>query len=310
MSSFALLAGGAGVASVLLYVSLLTGTIAAYILAYLAQLPLFLIGLWVGTGGVLIAGLTATVIAATFGGLMFATTYLIANAMPVLFMTRQALLSRGDGRGGIEWYPSGLLVAWLAGLVAAAFVTLTLALTPISGGFEGMLRQLIERGLRELGRYDPTGMPIEHAAYMIVQFFPGVVAASWLVMVAINGSLAQGLLVRFGRNRRPSPDLAALELPGWLPGAAAICGIGAMMPGLAGFVGRNLILIIGATFAFAGLAVIHAFARRWGNRLLWLTAVYVFIFLFGWPLLFVALLGAIEPWANLRKRFSGGPPQS
>ena len=33
---------------------------------------------------------------------------------------------------------------------------------------------------------------------------PGVVAASWMVTTVANAALAQGLLVRFGANWRPS----------------------------------------------------------------------------------------------------------
>ena len=42
---------------------------------------------------------------------------------------------------------------------------------------------------------------------------PGIVAASWMIMLVANGALAQGVLARFGANWRPSPDLAGLGLP-------------------------------------------------------------------------------------------------
>ena len=107
-------------------------------------------------------------------------------------------------------------------------------------------------------------------------------------------------------SRCPSPDIASLQLPQGLPIFAAICGLGAFMPGLAGFLGVNLAIILAGAFAFAGLAVVHTVARRWPNRRLWLIAVYVFVLVFGWPVLSLALLGLADPWLNLRRRLGGG----
>ena len=48
------------------------------------------------------------------------------NVAPVILLVRQALLARTATAGAIEWYPPGLLAAWLTGLgltaIAAAFL--------------------------------------------------------------------------------------------------------------------------------------------------------------------------------------------
>jgi hypothetical protein len=89
-------------------------------------------------------------------------------------------------------------------------------------------------------------------------------------------------------------------------GATAIAAIGGFLPGTAGFIGGNLVLMAVLAYALAGLAVIHAFAARSPNRRLVLVATYGAVFIFGWPAVLIALLGAAEPWLNLRRRARGG----
>src|SRR5579864_5431497 len=121
MPSFALAAAGAGLLSAVLHASLLTGSLGSLIFAYLAQLPLFLIGLWVGVGGVALGGAVAVVALALAGGVTFAAAYFLINALPTGLMTWLAQLNRRTQEGGIEWFPAGALVTVLAGLGVAAF---------------------------------------------------------------------------------------------------------------------------------------------------------------------------------------------
>lgn len=299
---------GAGALSALLYATLLTGSFGAFILAYLAQLPLFLIGLWAGTTAALVACAAAVVVAAGIGGVFFGITFLAVNALPAAVVVRQALLSRADGAGGIEWYPPGMLVAWVTGMVMTAFLIIALLLAGTEGGLKGYVQDMLTASLKAVGPPPGEGMSVTKVADALASWFPGIVAISWLIMVAVNGVLAQGLAVRFGLNQRPSPDMATLDLPFWIVPAAALSGVAAVLPGLTGFIGGNLALILIVPFVFAGLAVVHAVARGWNHRTMLLILVYLLIFIFGWPVLIVALLGLIEPWVRLRERFSRPPP--
>jgi hypothetical protein len=133
-----------------------------------------------------------------------------------------------------------------------------------------------------------------------------MVAGSWIGMIIVNAALAQALLVRLRRNLRPSPAMTEIDLPNWMLPALAICVLGAFMPGYAGFIGGNLTLIFFIGYALAGLGVIHALLARLPNRSGLLGVTYVFMFLFGWPLIIAALLGVAEPWLKLRRRAAGG----
>jgi uncharacterized protein YybS (DUF2232 family) len=57
-------------------------------------------------------------------------------------------------------------------------------------------------------------------------------------------------------------------------------------------------------FCLAGLAVIHALARRLSRPAIPLVTFYVLVGVFGWPLLLVALLGVLESSLGLRRRLA------
>jgi hypothetical protein len=300
----------AGATSAALYSALLTGPLGlttplgfgALIVPYFAQIPLFAIGLWLGVAGAALAAALAVVVLLALGGIVFALVFLVVNAAPVVFMTHQALLNRADAHGGVEWYPAGALLTWIIAIASIGFAVLTVYFIDEPGG----LKAIIADGIRLSVRFEGAPDAVTAASEGIANIFPGIVALSWIVMVVLNAAIAQALVTHFGVNRRPAPDIASLQLPQGLPIFAAICGLGAFMPGLAGFLGVNLAIIFAGAFAFAGLAVVHTVARRWPNRRLWLIAVYVFVLIFGWPVLALALLGLADPWLNLRRRLGGG----
>ncbi len=307
MSSLALAAAGAGVLSAVLHATLLTGSLGAIIFAYLAQLPLFLVGLWMGVGGAVLAGAVAVAALAVAGGFTFAAAYLLINALPASVMTWLAQLNRPSPDGGVEWFPAGALATVLVGLGVAAFLGFYTLLLGEPGGAEGVLGRMIADGFRLLAGPDVDGDTVTAAATAIARIFPGIVTGSWLIMILANGVLAQGLLARFRRNIRPAPAMADIDLPPWLRTALAIALIGAVLPGHAGFLGTNIALILALAYALAGLGVVHALLRHSPHRGALLSVTYGFMFVFGWPVLIAALLGFAEPWLNLRRRAAGGP---
>jgi hypothetical protein len=310
--TLAMIAVVAGAASALVYASLLTGTPAAFLLAYLAQLPLFAAGLWMGTGAAVLASAAGMVVTFLTGGFVFAAIYAVANAAPVLVVVRQALRWRLRADGGVEWYPPGGLVVALLCLAGALFVGISLSLADRPGGLEGTLETFIVDAFRRLR--GPSGLDfpnIEEFAAQIARLFAGIVAVSWLVMTAINGILGQALVAKAGVNRRPTPAMADIDLPAWLTGLTAIFAAGTFADGFGGFVSRNMIVILIAVYALAGLGVAHALVRNLQWRGMALGAVYGALLVFGWPIAVFAVLGLVEPYANLKARApQGAPPNS
>ncbi|HYH22553.1 MAG TPA: DUF2232 domain-containing protein [Azospirillum sp.] len=309
----AALAGGAF--SALLYAAVLFGSVGALILAYLAPLPLLLAGLWLGLRATAIAGGTAAVMVLLATGSVTALVgYAISAAIPAAFVVRQALLARPTAGGGVEWYPPGHLLMGLTGFGIAAFFAAVVWTIGEPGGLEGVLRETLTAMVRTV---TPEGRPAAQPeafgpeALGVARLIPGLVVVSWLLMTIINGALAQGLLMRFSRNRRPPMRITEVELPGWLPLAFALTVAGAaLLPGTVGFLALNVALVLAVPFSFAGLAVVHAFAGRQKARVALLVGFYLFLFLFGWPIVVLVGLGVIEQWIGLRRRWAkAGPDQ-
>ena len=296
---------GCGLAGACLYLAILLGSPGALILVYLTQLPLFLAGLWLGTGAAAVAGLSACAMMLAVGDLTAALLFGVLNAGPVVLLVRQALLARHDADGTVFWYPPGLLVATLTLLVLGGMAAALL----LTGGPNGLQSTLTGIVGQALDRLATQPLPDRDAvAATIAEIVPGTVALSWMMMAVVNGILAQGLLVRFGANWRPSPALATLTLPYWPAILLGVAAAATLIGGTARFIGINVMIALFLPFCLAGLAVLHAAARRFANPVPALIAFYAMSGVFGWPLLAVAVLGLLENWLGLRRRLaaSGG----
>jgi hypothetical protein len=292
----------AGLVSSGLFLALSTGLPGMVLLAYFVQLPLLLAGLSLGLAASVVAAAAAILVCGLIAGAVAAAMFALVQALPAAMVVRQALLSRQDA-GRLEWYPPGLVLAQLTALAVLGITLAFVVLLGHPGGLEGVLAEFLGAALEGLGATDVTvsaGPDLDRWLFL----FPGLMAASWLVMVALNAVLAQLLAVRLGVNRRPTPELSELELPGWLWPAIGVAALLALLgAGGLGFLGRSLLLVLAVPYVFLGLAVVHAFARRVSHRRLALTLFYGAIMLLGWPLVAVLLLGLVEDWAHVRQRF-------
>ena len=124
----------------------------------------------------------------------------------------------------------------------------------------------------------------------------------------VNTVVAQGILVRIGYNKRPSPPYVNLELPVWsswlLVSAAflALAGTGEWE-----YMGRNLAMLLAVPYFFLGLSVFHCLARRVVATTPMLVALYLVIIISMWAALVVAGIGIVEQWFGLRNRFTDTP---
>ncbi|CAK0765805.1 DUF2232 domain-containing protein [Azospirillaceae bacterium] len=311
----ALIAVGCGALSALLYLSVVVGSVGGFIFGYLAPLPLTIAGLALGPFAVILGGVCGTIIVAVInvawldgswlGPFLFAAT----GALPLSFLIRNAMLSRTTPDGSLEWYPPGLLAVMVSGFGVLGFAIALLLTLDEVGGLHGVLTRLLLSIIRQA----PIGaepIPNRHDVIEgLAQILPGAVVASWSVMLVLNGVLAQSVVARFNRCLRPPIRLSDLELPGWTPLAFALSSAGAViLPDDWGFVALNLTLIIALMFLFAGLAVVHAYARNRPTKVLILTLFYISFILLAWPPFAVVGLGVLEQWIGLRRRFSASGP--
>jgi hypothetical protein len=276
-----------------------TGSPSSLILVYLSQLPLFIGGLWLGASVALAAGVTASVMLLAASNITAALMFAAVNVVPVILLVRQALLARTATAGAIEWYPPGLLTAWLTGLGLSAIAVAFL----LFGGpdsLQSAIREMLAPALDRL--FDESAPGRDEFANLLAMITPGLVAASWMAMTLINGVLAQGLLARFGASWRPSPALATLSLPRWFPVLPALATATTALGGTMRFFGINMIIVLAVPFCLAGLAVLHTIAYRFSRPAILLISFYVLAGLLGWPLLLITFLGLIDASLRLRGR--------
>ncbi len=302
-----LIALGGGIVTAALFLSPLYLGQAAAPFIFLAPLPAMLVGLALGFAPAAVAGAAALVIAGLVGGVWGATNLAVASVLPVLLLVQRALLSRPAADGGAEWYPPGLLAAWLTGFGGVLHVVVVLWLSAGQAGARETVRAHVAQMLKAAGfaelltREDGAALTDALAAVL-----PGTAIAGWLLSLIILGVFAQGLLVLMGRNRRPSPEFAMLELPRWMAPAAGAAALGAVAaPGAIGYFAQNLLIILALPFFLTGLAVAHVVSRRWSARPMVLLALYFLLLVIRGPIgLLLTALGVVEQWARFRRRFS------
>jgi hypothetical protein len=242
---------------------LLTGAPIAVVAAYFTALPLFAVGLARGYLMAGVGGITGTTALALLGGFGIAVPFVVAFAGPVVVLVRQALLARTDGSGGTEWYPAGRLALVLAGLALAVMGILLVKAGGSDGGVTGYIEELIRDMFAQMGPQGSAGVSDDMVSTAAI-LLPSTAAASWMVMMAINGTLAQTLLRRRQWNVRPTGDLSAMHVPTAVVLAAAVGGLLFWQnDGWLGAVGSLVVAVVAVIFLFQGLAVVHTVSRSW-----------------------------------------------
>ena len=312
MSRAIVISVGAGLISALFTLSILLGSMGAMILAYLAPLPIFAVGLMLGAPASLIATGAGAIMVALTANWLPALAFVATTGAPCWLIVRQALLSRQTEDGSTEWYPPGLLLLWLAGYILALMGIVAVLAGPFIGGIAGQITAMIN----ELAASDASaqfGVDFTVLASPdVLDFFltvlPGAVGASWLILMVVNASLAQGALSATGRAQRPNPRMADIELPVWASVVliAALAG-GVLFGGFIALVSWTVALTGTAVFMFAGLGLIHAMMAGRPARLPVLIGLYALIAIVAWPVFFVAGLAVLEPWTRLRARLARAP---
>jgi hypothetical protein len=291
---------GAGVAAALLFASVISGSIAAIFLFYLAPLPILIAALgWSHLAG-LIAAASATAIVAALSGVFFVAVAVISfGAWWLGYLTLLARPAANGGGAELEWYPVGRLVLW-----AAAIGTLVvIAAVPNFGtdqeSLQAGLRKSYERILRDQSTID-----------LLVIAVPPAAAVFSTVTNLLNLWLAARIVKISGRLTRPWPNLSALTLPSATSGFLAVAFAAAFMPGLLGILSGACAASLVMALAILGFAVLHSVTRGVSSRTVVLAATYAAAVVLGWPLLLIALVGLAETMFAIRVRIGRrrGPP--
>ena len=281
-----------------LYLSVMGGP--AYILLqYLTQLPLFLVGLGLGFIPTLLSSCVALVVA-LITDVTLGLVFFIGYVGPTLLVTYRALLNRSAEGRVLEWYPAGRM---LAEITIYALLVLFVALIWF-GNQDGGLAGVIERAMTEL--LSDLGNEVAQSTIDVLRRYlfviPGLMGVSWIMMMAVNGALAQWMLASYGRNLRPSPTFREIKVPRWLSYCLILSALLAFWgEGIFAFSGGSITMILMAPFFFQGIGVVHQWSCRSASWKLILVAFYLFIVLLQWPILLVVGLGVADEWINFRR---------
>ncbi len=291
---------GAGAAAALLFASVVSGSIAAIFLFYLAPLPILIAALgWSHVAG-LIAAASATAVVVALSGIFFIAVPVIAfGAWWLGYLALLARPATNGGGGALEWYPAGRLVLW-----AAVIGTLIVAAAVPNFGtdqqsLQAALRKTYERILRDQSLVD-----------VLVVAVPPAAAVFSTIINVLDLWLAARVVKISGRLKRPWPDLAAWTLPTSTPAFLAAAIAGSFLPDLLGVLAGAFAASLLMAFAMLGFAVLHAITRGMNTRALVLAAVYAATVVLGWPVLAMSILGLAEAAFNIRGRVARrrGPP--
>jgi hypothetical protein len=283
---------GAGAAAALLFASVVSGSLAAVFLFYLAPLPIMIAALgWSHMAG-LIAAASATALVAILSGVFLIAVPVIAfGAWWLGYLALLARPATNGGGGALEWYPVGRLVLW-----AAVIGTLIVAAAVPNFGtdqesLQAALRKTYERILRDQALID-----------VLVVAVPPAAAVFSTITNVFNLWLAARVVKISGRLKRPWPDLAALALPASSSALLAAAIAGSFLPDLPGLLSGVFAASLLMAFAILGFAVLHAITRGMRARIVMLTGLYAAAMVLGWPVLAMAFVGLAEAILNIRSR--------
>lgn len=304
----------AGLASALLFASVVSGSMLSVLLFYAAPLPIMIAALgWSHLAG-LVASVVGTLVLAVAlsptTGLIFA----IAVALPAWVLAYLALLGRSEEGQVTDWYPIGTLTA-IAALVGVALgMVAVLALGTDYDSYRAALVSAIETVLRAQAGI-PEGQPLvlpeigdaTRLVSVLQVILPPAVVAVWVLTTLLDLWISARIVRTSGRMVRPWPDLSRLRLPRWSSLATLAALLLAFLPGLPGLVGELALAALGVAFMLQGFAVVHAVTRGQRARPFLLSGLYLACFLLSWLTVGLALLGIADQLLDIRGRINRGP---
>jgi hypothetical protein len=323
MVQFAIVGIGAGVAAALLFASVTSGIWLSVPLFYLAPLPIMIAGLGWSHWAALIASLTGALTLGTVFGVVFLFAFLAGAGIPAWWLGYLAMLARpaaANGAGGqqesaLEWYPPGRLVIWAALLATLVVIVAIPNFGTDAESFRAGLRGALNTVLRaEIAAPAdaPSGMPAR--ADRLIEFLVSAIPLAAAVLATITNLFNLWLAARIvkfsGRLARPWPQLSGLRFPPLLTAALAFAVALSFVDGLLGIVAAIASASLLLAYGLLGFAVLHAITQGLRMRPFLLGLAYAAVFLIGWPILALCLLGLIDTAIDLRGRVARkrGPP--
>jgi uncharacterized membrane protein YuzA (DUF378 family) len=319
MIAVVLIAIAAGVASALMFASIISGALASLLQFYLAPLPLMVAAMGWGPLAALLGGVFATIGLGAMFGASYMGAFALTIALPAWWLGHLALLARPVSNDpqlaniapALDWYPVGRILMW-----SALFATITtfgalLTLGSDAAGIESGLRRGLEIVIGNRMSDSPQGERTR-VLDILISIAPGAATIIAIVTLTFNLWLAAKITAMSGRLRRPWPDLRATMLPrtalAALAAAIALCFAGGLIAVAAQVAASALMML----YAMTGFATLHTLMQTFSGRSFVLGSVYAATVFIGWPLIGMVSLGLADAIFGIRQSYwlRRGPPAS
>ena len=331
---------GAGLVSALLFGVLLKATPLAILLYLVSPLPILIVGLgWsrkAALAAVVTGSLALALVIAPFMGLAYGA-YI---AVPAWWLAYLALLGR-ETPAGLEWYPTGRLLGWIAATAALAFIAIAVLSSPNHAAFDAQLRGLAqtlvqarmpagratvdgrsdatpadrdEAARDEGGRAtaadpaasaqaaDPAEVTRTEMADALARVIPAFATNGLALLLTFYLWASARIVTISGRLPRPWPDIPATAMPRTTLATLAAAILMCFAPGYVGVFGVALVGGFSAAFALQGLAAFHDRSRGRPGRALMLFGMYLILFVTqGIALVALTLFGLADTALDRRR---------
>lgn len=198
--------------------------------------------------------------------------------------------------------------------LAASWLLVTIILT---FGMEqhpySLLLESLSQGMDEaIGYYKTSSSVPAETIYLLEQTFaqikvlipkvmPGILTCltllvTWFTMVAGNRLLYK----KTGSG--PWPEYRFWKLPERLIWAPIVSGVLVLLPMEPGrTIGMNILMVSGLLYCFQGLAIMGFYFYKWSVPVFVRALIYAILFFQSFGAVFLAVLGVIDVWADLRR---------
>ena len=286
----------AGLISGAAYVSGQYGSLPGVILANFSALPLFLAGLSLGKKIKYCSWYLFNLNGYFYVKSIDWRIFFYIHSYSLWLIISYALKYSGGNSGQKSWYPAGKSLAPII-LYASCLVSLILIFYSFR---HPNINEMVGNTLKTLLANNIKLINTE-SFNLLTSIFPGMVAAIWIVMLTVNCVLAQKLLIKYQLAIRPTPIYKNLSVPEWVYwGFILAFLVGFISNGNIEYIGQNLTVIFAVPFVYAGLGCIHILASNASFSGLLITLTYTVIFILGWPLLVVFIIGFFKEWFRLK----------
>lgn len=312
-----LIAVAAGLASALMFASIVSGALISIVLFYLATLPLMVAALGWGSATALIGGIVAALGLGSIFGFPYMAAFALTIALPAWWLGYLTLLARPVSNDpqlanlapALDWYPTGRILVW-----TAAFATLTTISALLTLGTDAeTINTALRRGLLRIiggrGTVTPAGES-ERVIDALVAAAPGVATIIAMMTLTLNLWLAAKITTTSGRLQRPWPDLRTTTLPRTVLGALLVAVVLCFTGGLLALIAQIVSAALLMAYAITGFAVLHTVTQAFSGRAFVLGAAYAGTLFIGWPLIGMIGLGLADAVLGIRQAYWNrrGPP--